>query len=128
VVRNASAGDRIATSLLHLGELRVVRVCMASSAVWTEHTTPTRILVHVLRGSILFAEGGHQHRLSSGQLLALGGGIPHSIQAKQESDFQLIISDRGVDSSFVVDSSMQTHTAGRQRRPPWRYSQQTDVS
>jgi quercetin dioxygenase-like cupin family protein len=55
------------------------------------HKTEGRISVHVLSGHIQLKASGRTFSLRPGGVLALDHGIPHEIEALQESAFLLTI-------------------------------------
>src|SRR6187397_2483405 len=56
-----------------------------------EHKTEGRISVHVLSGHIHLRAAGRTYSLRPGSLLALDHGMPHDVEALEESAFLLTI-------------------------------------
>lgn len=56
-----------------------------------EHQTPFPIVVEVFEGSIAFGVQGNIQTLQRGDLVTLGGNIPHALKAIQESVVRLSI-------------------------------------
>jgi quercetin dioxygenase-like cupin family protein len=79
--------------LVKYPEFRIVLVSMRAGSRWNEHKTPSRILVNVLRGQILFCAPHATFDLRAGQLLTLDPGIVHSVSSTEDSAFLLTLSD-----------------------------------
>jgi len=56
-----------------------------------EHKADGRISVHVLTGHIQLRASGRTFSLRPGGLLAIDQGVPHSVEALEESAFLLTI-------------------------------------
>jgi quercetin dioxygenase-like cupin family protein len=56
-----------------------------------EHKTEGRISIHVVSGHIQVRASGRTFSLRNGGLLALDRGVPHEVQALEESAFVLTI-------------------------------------
>lgn len=72
-------------------ELRIALVTMLAGTTWDDHKTDARISVQPLRGQIKFKTSGSTVDLSAGQLLILDPGVPHSVEAVEESAFLLTL-------------------------------------
>jgi quercetin dioxygenase-like cupin family protein len=73
-------------------EFRIVLITMNSGSQWAEHKTNSRISMQPLQGHIrLFTPDGNVD-LREGQLLTLDPGVPHSVEALEESAFLLTLS------------------------------------
>ena len=80
-----------ARTLLKYDDFRVVLTALQAKARMPEHKTEGRISVHVLSGHIHLRAGGRTFSLRPGSLLALDHGVPHSVEALEESAFLLTI-------------------------------------
>jgi len=80
-----------ARTLLKYDDFRVVLTALQAKARMPEHKTEGRISVHVLSGHIHLRAAGRTFSLRPGGLLALDHGVPHSVEALEESAFLLTI-------------------------------------
>ena len=80
-----------AKTLLKYDDFRVVLTALQAKARMPEHKTEGRISVHVLSGHIHLRAAGRTFSLRPGSLLALDHGVPHSVEALEESAFLLTI-------------------------------------
>lgn len=80
-----------ARTLLKYDDFRVVLTALQAKARMPEHKTEGRISVHVLAGHIHLRAAGRTFSLRPGGLLALDHGVPHSVEALEESAFLLTI-------------------------------------
>jgi len=85
-----STGQNARTLVKH-GDFRVVLTALQAKARMPEHKTEGRISVHVLSGHIHLRAAGRTYNLRPGSLLALDRGIPHDVEALEESAFLLTI-------------------------------------
>ena len=74
-------------------EFRIALVAMRSGSQWSDHKTPARISVQVLRGQIRFTTPDNAFELAAGDLLTLDPGVVHSVKAAADSAFLLTLSD-----------------------------------
>lgn len=80
-----------AKTLIKYDNLRVVLTALQAHMRIPTHKTEGRISVHVLSGHIQLKASGRTFSLRPGGVLALDHGIPHEIEALQESAFLLTI-------------------------------------
>jgi quercetin dioxygenase-like cupin family protein len=80
-----------AKTLVKYDDIRVVLTVLQAKARMPEHKTEGRISVHVLSGHIHLRAAGRTFSLRAGSLLALDQGMPHDVQALEESAFLLTI-------------------------------------
>ena len=80
-----------ARTLLKYDDFRVVLTALQAKARMPEHKTEGRISVHVLSGHIRLRAAGRTFSLRPGSLLALDQGVPHSVEALEESAFLITI-------------------------------------
>ena len=80
-----------ARTLIKYDDLRVVLMALQAGARLPEHKTEGRISVHVLSGHVQLRASGQTFDLRGGGLLALDQGIPHDLEALDESAVLLTI-------------------------------------
>jgi quercetin dioxygenase-like cupin family protein len=80
-----------AKTLVKYDDLRVVLMALQAKARLPEHKTEGRISVQVLSGHIRLRAGGRTFSLRTGSLLALDSGMPHDLEALEESAVLLTI-------------------------------------
>jgi quercetin dioxygenase-like cupin family protein len=80
-----------ARTLVKYDDLRVVLMALRAKARMPEHKTEGRISVHVVSGHIRLRAAGRTFSLRAGGLLALDQGVPHDVEALEESAFLLTI-------------------------------------
>lgn len=71
--------------------LRIGLIAMKSGSQWQEHKTESRIVIQVIEGHIRFSLKGRACELRKGELLMLEPGIPHSVEALEETAFLLTL-------------------------------------
>ena len=75
---------------LHKGlGLRIVLIAMHANTTVPSHRADGPISVQVLEGVLTFRAEAHAVTLRAGQLLTLSAGIPHLVEAEEESAFLL---------------------------------------
>jgi quercetin dioxygenase-like cupin family protein len=84
-------GGRNARTLMKYPDLRVVLTALQAGARIPEHKTDARVSVHVLSGHLRMNAGGRTFDLRSGSVLALDHGLPHDVEALEESAFLLTV-------------------------------------
>lgn len=84
--------DRNAITVFKSGTMRIVLVALHEGAEMKTHTAPGIISVQVLEGNISFKTEQKTADRTTGQMLALHAGIPHSVIAKKDSVFLLTLS------------------------------------
>jgi quercetin dioxygenase-like cupin family protein len=80
-----------ARTLIKYDDFRVVLIALAAKARMHEHKAEGRISVHVLSGHIQLRASGRTFSLRPGGLLAIDHGVPHEVEALEESAFLLTI-------------------------------------
>lgn len=68
-----------------------IRIAMKAGQEMKEHKTPFPIVVHLVEGRIDFSVSGEVLNLAKGDLVALDGGVPHSLDALEESIVRLTL-------------------------------------
>ena len=77
---------------LHKGPgLRIVLIVMHANTTIPSHHADGPISVQVLEGGLTFRAAAHVVTLRAGQLLTLSAGIPHVVEAQEESAFLLTL-------------------------------------
>ncbi|MBM3855255.1 MAG: cupin domain-containing protein [Verrucomicrobia bacterium] len=79
----------VSQALLAAPGLRVTLFRFAAGQELSEHTSPTRVLLHVLSGVGDFTLGQEKRRLAAGDLLHLPPNLPHAVRAVEELTFLL---------------------------------------
>jgi quercetin dioxygenase-like cupin family protein len=78
-------------TLIKTEHVEVVRLVMTKGKEIVEHKAPGEITVQCLEGKIAFAALGKTEELSSGQMLYLTAGEPHSVKCIEDASFLLTI-------------------------------------
>lgn len=82
-------GERLASektaALFKSDELEVIRLVLQAGKGLPPHKVPGEITIHCLEGRIAVGADGTQHVLGAGQLLYLGGGVPHDVKALEDA-------------------------------------------
>lgn len=86
-----SATGRVTHMLTRGPGLRIGLIAMKSGSQWQEHKTESRIVIQVIEGHIRFSLKGRACELRKGELLMLEPGIPHSVEALEETAFLLTL-------------------------------------
>ena len=73
----------------HHGPVRVVLFAFDAGGRLPEHSTLGFVTIHVLRGALRVGTPQRRYELTAGSLLALDPGIPHDVEATEESDMLL---------------------------------------
>jgi quercetin dioxygenase-like cupin family protein len=79
----------VSQALLAAPGLRVTLFRFAAGQELSEHSSPTRVLLHVLSGAGDFTLGKETRRLVAGDLLHLPPNLPHAVRAVEELTFLL---------------------------------------
>lgn len=69
-----------------------IRIAFRKSQVMKEHQTPFPIVVQVFEGAIDFGIRGEIQQLKKGDMIALEGGVPHDLNAQEDSLVRLSLS------------------------------------
>ena len=80
-----------ARTLVKYNGLRVVLVALKARSRIAEHHTEGQISIHTVVGHIQVRAEGRTFELRAGGLLALDQGLPHDVEALEESAFLLTI-------------------------------------
>ena len=87
-----------AKTLAKYDDLRIVLIALKPHARLPEHQTEGRIAIQTVAGHIQVRAQGRTFDLPMGRLLALDQGVPHDVEALEESAFLLTIAWPGRDS------------------------------
>ena len=82
---------RNARTLIKYDNFRVVLTALQANVRVPEHKTEGRVSIHVLSGHIQIKAAGRTFSLRPGGVLALDHGMPHDVEAVEESAFLLTI-------------------------------------
>jgi len=85
------SGKRNSVTVVKTSNMSVVVTAIKKGATLCGHEVDGRITVQVLSGSIQFGVPGESRNLAAGTVIALDKGIPHDIQALQDSELLLTI-------------------------------------
>jgi quercetin dioxygenase-like cupin family protein len=77
--------------LLETDFTKEIRIAMHRGTLMKEHKTAFPIVVEIVEGSIDFDVQGTSHPLKKGDLIALEGGVPHSLKAGENSIIRLTL-------------------------------------
>lgn len=80
-----------ARTLVKYDDLRIVLIALRANARMPEHKTEGRISVHLLSGHVQVKATGRTFSLRAGGLLALDQGLPHDVEAMEDSALLLTI-------------------------------------
>src|SRR5574338_664175 len=80
-----------AKTLVKYDNLRVVLIALKARARLPGHQTEGRISIQTVQGQIHVRAEGRTFYLPAGNLLALDRGLPHDVEAVEESAFLLTI-------------------------------------
>jgi len=86
--------DHAAETVAKQSGLRVVIVALKAGGLMHEHHADAPITVHCLEGRIRFDVDGQSHELTSGCVLIVAPGLPHSVHAIKQSALLLTIGGR----------------------------------
>jgi quercetin dioxygenase-like cupin family protein len=84
-----------ARTLIKYDDFRVVLTALQAKVRIPERKAEGRISVHVLSGHIQLRASGRTFSLRPGGLLAIDHGVPHEVEALEESSFLLTIARPG---------------------------------
>ena len=85
---------RATHAIVSFPNLKLFVIYMPAESVWSEHSTPGRIAVQVLRGHIIMTANGKRYELSAGCGAAFDSDIKHEVHALSEAWFLLTVAHR----------------------------------
>jgi len=74
-----------ARQVIHSGGMTVARVFLAKGAIVPEHSHPNEQVCYLETGKLVFRSQGQDHVLSAGEVLEIPPGVPHSVEALEDS-------------------------------------------
>jgi quercetin dioxygenase-like cupin family protein len=77
--------DRASMSIVKNDDLTVSLLMLKPSAHLHEHTARKAVSVQVLSGRIRFSAAGADHEIGPGMMAMVEGGVPHAVEALEES-------------------------------------------
>ena len=80
-----------AKALLKSDDLRLVLISLATGARLDRHHADGSVSIHVLRGALGVRVPQQEYQLHAGELLMLPAGVPHDVEAIDETAFLLTI-------------------------------------
>lgn len=89
---------RSSKTLVKHPDFRIVLTLMKPGSLMHEHRTDARISIQAVMGKIKLHLRQRTVELSAGQLLALDSGVPHDVEAEEESAFLLTVGSLQVNS------------------------------
>jgi quercetin dioxygenase-like cupin family protein len=93
----ASASGHNAKTLVKYDDFRIVLTALKAHTCIPGHRNDGRISVQTVRGHIRMRALGRTFDLPAGSLLALDQGVPHDVEALEDSAFLLTIAWPGRD-------------------------------
>lgn len=82
-------GDALKTeptkALYKSAQLEVFRIVLLAGKSMPEHRVDGELTVQCLEGSISFSIGGARETMRQGDLVCLAGGMPHALEAIEDS-------------------------------------------
>jgi len=85
------SGKRNSVTFVKTSNLSVVLAAIKKGATLCGHEVDGSITMQVLSGTIKAGVSGEPRRLAAGTVIALDKGIPHDIQALQDSELLLTL-------------------------------------
>jgi quercetin dioxygenase-like cupin family protein len=89
---------RSSKTLVKHPDFRIVLTLMKPGSLMHEHRTDARISIQAVMGKIKLHLRQRTVELSAGQFLALDSGVPHDVEAEEESAFLLTVGSLQVNS------------------------------
>lgn len=83
---------RSGRTLLKDGPLRVTLIVLAAGGGIPQHQTEGHLTLQVLRGDVRINVEGIAYDLTEGDLLTIGGGVPHDLRSESGADLLLTVS------------------------------------
>jgi len=87
----AWATGQNAKTLVKYDDFRIVLTALKARARLPDHRTDGRISIHAVTGHIQVRAAGRTFDLTAGRVVTLDRGVPHDVEALEESAFLLTI-------------------------------------
>lgn len=84
-------GERYTMPLFKTERMRVMLIALKAGAALSSHRADGPITVQVIEGRIRFSAESQAVTLNEGQMLTLQAGLPHAVEAPEESVFLLTV-------------------------------------
>jgi len=84
-------GERSTTPLFKTERMRVMLLALRAGTSRSSHRTDGPITVQVIEGRIRFSAESQTVTLTEGQMLSLQAGLPHAVDAPEDSVFLLTV-------------------------------------
>lgn len=75
----------IGRQLVHTETLTVARIHLREGAVVPSHAHPHEQVATVLEGRLRFVVGGEEQIVATGESMIVPGGVPHEVEALEDS-------------------------------------------
>lgn len=96
---------------------RVMLVCLKAGQKVPEHSVPVKVIVQTLSGRARFYDGPTPFEMSTGALLRLEGGRPHSVEAIEDTVLMATILGPNGDAAKAEGELDLRHVPRGQRHP-----------
>ena len=83
---------RSSKTLVKYPDLHIVLILMKANSQMSQHHVDARISIHLLQGKLRIQMPSERVEIGAGELFALEYGIPHDVEALEESAFLITIS------------------------------------
>ena len=83
--------------VIHTAAMTVARIRIAKGAVVAPHSHVHEQLAMVQRGALKFDLAGQESLVSAGQALAIPSGVPHGVEAMEDSEVMDLFTPRRQD-------------------------------
>jgi quercetin dioxygenase-like cupin family protein len=75
----------IGRAMLNGDEMTLARITLAAGAVVPQHAHPNEQIATVLAGRLRFHVGGEEREVGAGESVLIAGGVPHRVDALEDS-------------------------------------------
>jgi quercetin dioxygenase-like cupin family protein len=75
----------IGRAMLNGDEMTLARITLGAGAVVPEHAHPNEQIATVLSGRLRFHLGGQEQEVGPGESVLIAGGVPHRVDALEDS-------------------------------------------
>jgi quercetin dioxygenase-like cupin family protein len=88
------SGGRATHAVVTFPNLKLFVIYMPAESVWSEHSTPGRVAVQVLRGHIRINTLDANYNLTAGQGAAFDSNVKHDVHTLADSWFLVTVAAR----------------------------------